>query len=61
MVHALRFPNGYDAVIASSDLDGDGVIDSAAEVDMALMAGDAVDEGVVKYFVCPVIKVPASR
>ena len=61
MVHALSFPNGYDAVLASSDLDHDGVIDSTAEVDAALMNGDAVDEGVVKYFVCPVIKVPASR
>ena len=61
MVHALSFPDGYDAVLASSDLDHDGVIDSTAEVDAALMNGDAVDEGVVKYFVCPVIKVPASR
>ena len=61
MVRGLAFPNGYAAVLASSDLDHDGVIDTTAEVSMALMYGDAVDQGVVKYFVCPVIKVPASR
>ncbi|MBB1511179.1 hypothetical protein H5399_00955 [Tessaracoccus sp. MC1627] len=61
MVHALSFPNGYAAALASSDLDHDGVIDTTAEVTEALATGDAVDDGVVKYFVCPVIKVPASR
>ena len=61
MVHALSFPNGYGAVIASSDLDHDGVIDSTAEVAAALMAGDAVDGGGVKCFVRAVIEFPAGR
>jgi hypothetical protein len=60
MVHALAFPNGYAAVLASADLDHDGVIDTTAEVNAALASGDAVDQGVVKYFVCTVNKVPAG-
>jgi hypothetical protein len=44
--------------LATGDLDGDGVLDSAAEVDAALGAGTALDTGVVKQFVCPVIPVP---
>ncbi len=61
MVHALNFPDGYAAVLASSDLNHNGVIDTTAEVTHALSTGDAVDQGVVKYFVCTVNKVPASR
>ena len=57
-VHALSFPSGYDAALTTGDLDGDGVLDSAAEVDAALGAGTALDTGVVKQFVCPVIPVP---
>jgi hypothetical protein len=59
-VHALSFPSGYDAAVAAGDLDGDGVLDSAAEVDAALAAGAAVDTGVVKQFVCPVIPLPGG-
>jgi hypothetical protein len=59
-VHALAFPSGYDAALAAGDLDGDGVIDSAAELDAALAAGTALDTGVVKFFVCPVIPVPGN-
>jgi hypothetical protein len=57
-VHALVFPNGYAAALADGDVDGDGVIDSAAEVQAALTAGSAVDGGVVKQFECPAIPLP---
>jgi hypothetical protein len=60
MVHALALPHGYAALLASSDLNHDGVIDTTAEVTMGLSTGDAVDQGVVKYFVCTVNKVPAN-
>lgn len=63
-VHALSFPSGapsgYGAAVAAGDLDGDGVLDSAAEVAAAVDAGTAVDTGVVKQFACPVIPVPSS-
>jgi hypothetical protein len=35
-VHALTFPSGYPATVADGDLDGDGVPDSAEEVQPAL-------------------------
>lgn len=57
-VHALSAPNGYPAALASSDEDGDGVLDSAAEVRAALAAGDLVDNGVVRQFVCTLNRVP---
>jgi hypothetical protein len=37
------------------------VVDTTAEVNAALSSGDAVDQGVVKYFVCTVNKVPAGK
>lgn len=58
MVHALTLPNGYDAALSSGDLDGDGVLDSAAEIEAALATGDALDGGVVKAFVCTVNRFP---
>lgn len=61
MVHAVSFPNGYAAALASGDLDHDGVLTSDTELGAAFLAGDAVDNGVVKYFVCTVNKVPASQ
>jgi len=57
-VHALLFPEGYAAALASGDLDHDGVIDSVQEVESALAAGSAVDGGVVKQFECPAIPLP---
>ena len=54
-VHALSFPDGYAAAVASGDLDGDGVLDSTAEIEVALGAGTALDQGVVKQFECPAI------
>jgi hypothetical protein len=59
-VHALRFPSGYAAALAAGDTNGNGVIDSDAELATAMAAGTAVDAGVVKRFVCPVIKIPKS-
>jgi hypothetical protein len=59
-VHALALPNGYAAALASGDLDGDQVIDATNEVMAAMSAGDLVDAGVVKLFVCTVNPVPAS-
>lgn len=60
-VHALSFPTGYQAAVASADADLDGVLDSDAEIDVAIAAGTAVDLGVVKQFVCPVIPLPRNR
>jgi hypothetical protein len=57
-VHLLAFPAGYAAAVADGDLDGDGVLDSVAEVHAALAAGSAVDGGVVKQFECPAIPLP---
>jgi hypothetical protein len=61
MVHAISFNTSYAATLAAHDLDGDGVFDSDAEILSAL--GDsgptgAIDGGVVKMFVCPVIPLP---
>ena len=61
MVHALTFPNGYPAALASGDLNDNGVIDSDTELTAAINAGTAIDAGVVKVFVCPVIPLPGSR
>lgn len=60
-VHAVSLPNGYGAALASGDLDGDGVLTSDVELGAAFMAGDAVDNGAVKWFVCTVNKVPAGQ
>lgn len=60
-VHAVSLPHGYAAALASGDLDHDGVLDAANEVQAAMAAGDAVDLGVVKLFVCTVNKVPAGQ
>ena len=60
-VHAVSLPHGYAAAIAAGDLDHNGVLDATDEVQAALASGDAIDEGVVKYFVCTVNKVPPSQ
>ena len=60
-VHALAFPAGYAAALASGDLDADGVLDSDAEIAAAMAVGAAADAGVVASFVCPVIPLPHGR
>jgi hypothetical protein len=60
-VHALGWRTSYQATVAAHDLDGDGVLDTNAEVWGALGdkgPGGAIDLGVVKWFVCPVIPLP---
>jgi hypothetical protein len=59
MVHALSFPTSWAATVAAHDANGSGNLDSAAEVAAALAdtgPTGARDLGVVKQFVCPVIK-----
>ena len=55
-VHALAFAD-YAAALAAYDANGSGSFDSDAEVAAALAGGAARDLGVVKSFVCPVIKI----
>jgi hypothetical protein len=56
-VHGLSFAD-YDAAVEEFDANGSGDLDSADEVEAALAAGAATDVGIVKSFVCPVIKTP---
>jgi hypothetical protein len=59
MVHAIAYNTSYAATVAAHDANGSGDLDSAAEVQAALAdpgPGGATDTGVVKEFVCPVIK-----
>ena len=59
-VHSVSFPSGYAAAVAAGDLDGNGVLDATDEVAAALASGTAVDDGIVKYFVCTLNKVPGG-
>ena len=54
-VHGLSFTN-YPAAVMQFDSNGSGNFDSESEVLSALAAGAATDVGIVKSFVCPVIK-----
>jgi hypothetical protein len=59
MVHALGFNTSWAATVAAHDANSSGNLDSAAEVGAALAdpgPAGARDLGVVKQFVCPVIK-----
>ena len=58
-VHGLEFAD-YSAAVAAFDTNGSGDFDSDEEVSAALAAGAATDIGIVKSFVCPVIRVPRS-
>ncbi len=54
-VHGLEFAD-YDAAVMEFDTNGSGDFDSDEEVEAALASGAATDIGIVKSFVCPVIK-----
>ena len=59
MVHEIAYNTSWAATVAAHDANGSGDLDSAAEVQAALAdpgPGGAMDAGVVKQFVCPVIK-----
>ena len=60
-VHALSFSD-YAGALADPavDMNGNGVLDSAEEVEAAVMDGYATDLGVVASFECPVIKMPGG-
>jgi hypothetical protein len=60
-VHSVTFPRGYAAALTAGDLNGNGVLDATDEVQAALASGHAVDNGIVRYFVCTLNKVPAGR
>jgi hypothetical protein len=47
--------------VATFDTNGSGNFDSAAELEAALAAGAATDDGIVRSFVCPVIRVPGRQ
>jgi hypothetical protein len=55
MVHGLEFAD-YDAAVAAFDTNDSGDFDSDEEIAAALTAGAATDIGIVKMFVCPVIR-----
>jgi hypothetical protein len=60
-VHQLAFPAGYAAALATGDANGNGAIDSTAELDRAFGDGTAVDTGVIlRTFVCTVNRVPGA-
>lgn len=61
-VHAIDFGSqtNYDAALTTYDANGSGDFDSAAEVEAAIAGGAAMDQGVVKSFECPLIRVPQS-
>jgi hypothetical protein len=59
MVHQILFSN-YAGAIADPavDMNNNDVLDSDSEVLAAIAGGFATDAGVVRRFVCPVIKIP---
>jgi len=61
-VHLLDFSDYQGALDDGAvDANNNDVLDSDAEIMAAIDGGYAEDDGVVKSFVCPVIKLPASR
>jgi hypothetical protein len=48
----------FDAAVEQYDANESGDFDSAAEVQAALAGGGATSLGVVRSFVCPVIRIP---
>lgn len=60
-VQVLGFPSGYGAALASADENGNGVIDSDAELALAFADGTAVVAGPGPSFECPVIPLAHGR
>lgn len=58
-VHAISFVD-YAAAVAAYDANASGNFDSAEEIEAALAGGAAVDNGIVRSFECPAIKLPAG-
>jgi hypothetical protein len=58
-VHGLSF-SSYTTAVQQFDTNGSGDLDSNSELQAALAAGAATDTGIVKSFVCPVIKLSAG-
>ncbi len=59
MVHAIAYNTSWAATVAAHDTNGSNDLDNDEEVLAALAdsgSGGATDAGVVKQFVCPVIK-----
>lgn len=56
-VHAIAIDD-LDATIAAVDANGSETLDSAEEVEAALAAGLATDDGIVDSFECPVVPFP---
>jgi len=59
LVQAITFGD-FDAALATHDINGSGDFDSDEEIKAALAAGDAIDLGIVKSFVCPAIRLPSG-
>jgi hypothetical protein len=63
-VHAISYNTDWATTVAAHDMNSSGDLDSDEEVDSALAdpgPAGATDLGVVAFFECPVIKVPASH
>jgi len=60
-VHELAFPTGYADALAAGDANGNGSIDSTAELGLAFADGSAIDTGtILRMFVCTVNRIPAN-
>ena len=59
-VHLIAFDDCLTAIV-NHDVNLSGDLDSAAEVQAALEAGNAIDRGVVTRFECPVIPLPKNE
>ena len=59
-VHWVTFAD-YAAALAAHDLNGSGDFDSAAEVEDALADGSAVDQGIIRTFLCTVNRIPGGN
>lgn len=61
-VHWVSFSNYAGAISDPAvDLNNNDVLDSAAEVEAAIDAGYATDNGVIKEFVCTVNRIPTGH